>query len=218
VSAITFDPCFVSNVLAVCVADTTLCVVTREQLYSCDKIRRRICRCDEHGCYCGLAKLMGQLEISYVLCSPTRIFGLLGRHSSNNVPSSQIVTLGGYPIPKTMIKKWVCPRSDQNRKWNWEYPCLRSTYRVTEVCVYQKFRDVVLDEVGRATLQQCRWHYSHTEKWKVFLRLGSGEGCKIILVFTVNDNKVVFVANMWCLILLRVDVKSIYKFGALCLA
>jgi len=37
-SAVTFDPCF-SDVLAVCVGNATLCVVTREQLYSHDEIK-----------------------------------------------------------------------------------------------------------------------------------------------------------------------------------
>ena len=151
-SAITFDPCF-SDILAVCVANATLCIATREQLYSRDEMEDedehadQRCKNDGLERYRGLTKLLRQLEISHVLCTPT-LWATVEGTPPNNVPSLQIVALGGEPIPKTMIRNWARRQRSTQRggEWDREYPRLCSTYGVTEACVYQTFGEVVLDD------------------------------------------------------------------------
>jgi acyl-CoA synthetase (AMP-forming)/AMP-acid ligase II len=158
-SAVTFDPCF-SDVLAVCVGNATLCIVTREQLYSRDEIEDEdansdhCCRSDQHGSYRGLTQLMRQLEISHVLCTPT-LWATVEGTPPNNVPSLQVVALGGEPIPKTMIKKWARRRKAQDGKWERAYPRLCSTYGVTEACVYQTFGEVFSDDSWKSDVPFC---------------------------------------------------------------
>lgn len=157
-SAITFDPCF-SDVLAVCVANATLCVATRGQLYSRDEIEGKDekenadhrCRNDEQGCYRGLTKLLRLLKISHVLCTPT-LWATVEGTPPNNVPTLKIVALGGEPIPTAMIRKWArCHRDELSR----EYPRLCSTYGVTEACVYQTFGEVVLNDSWKSDASCC---------------------------------------------------------------
>lgn len=148
-SAITFDPCF-SDILAVCVANATLCVATRERLYSRedddDTCKDDHCGDGKQGRYHGLTNLLRQLAISHVLCTPA-LWATVEGYPPENVPSLKVVALGGEPIPRAIVRKWARrKRTANNGGWNREYPRLCATYGVTEVCVYQTFGEVVLEE------------------------------------------------------------------------
>ncbi|KAL9186762.1 hypothetical protein ACHAXT_010482 [Thalassiosira profunda] len=127
-SAVTFDPCL-SDVLATCAANATLCIAPRERLYG------------------DLTALLRQLEATHVLCTPTLWATVEGKPSSN-VPSLKVVALGGEPIPKSMVGTWARSRRterEQGDEFDREYPRLYATYGVTEACVYQTFGEVLLN-------------------------------------------------------------------------
>ncbi|KAL7537415.1 hypothetical protein ACHAXR_007810 [Thalassiosira sp. AJA248-18] len=137
-SAITFDPCF-SDILATCVANATLCMAPREQLYG---------HGSEHGNHGGLTKLLRQLEISHVLCTPTLWSTIEG--NPHSLPSLKVIALGGEPIPKAIVGKWArskrMPQDGADHEiWDRTYPRLYATYGVTEACVYQTCGEVALE-------------------------------------------------------------------------
>ena len=145
-SAITFDPCF-SDILATCVANATLCIVPRDQLYSRNDGYGTVGSDAQNENYV-LTTLLRVLQVTHVLCTPT-LWSTVEGSPPWNVPSLKVVALGGEPIPKAMIGTWARSKTkthdDQGEKWNRQYPRLCSTYGVTEACVYQTFGEVVLD-------------------------------------------------------------------------
>eukprot|EP00804_Cyclotella_cryptica_P024822 CCRYP_001772-RA/>CCRYP_001772-RA protein AED:0.27 eAED:0.27 QI:185/1/1/1/1/1/4/3000/1114 len=146
-SAITFDPCF-SDVLATFVANATLAVAPRDRLYGHDDdIGHGSERCGDNKIrFRGLTRLLRQLEVTHVLCTPT-LWAAVEGDPPQNVPSLEVVALGGEPIPKAMRARWArCQNlssSDALECWDREYPRLFATYGVTEACVYQTCGEVV---------------------------------------------------------------------------
>ena len=130
-SAVTFDPCL-SDIIATCVANATLCLTSREQLYG-------------HG----LGGILHQLGITHVLCTPSLWSNVELFVDNNNISSYyndlQIVALGGEPIPKAMIQRWARSQKTDGTLSR-AYPRLCATYGVTEACVYQTFGEVVVHE------------------------------------------------------------------------
>ena len=143
-SAITFDPCL-SDILATCAVNCTLCLASRDLLYSrSDELSN-----ENESCYRGLTKLLRQMNITHVLCTPTLWATVEGSPLKNSIPSLQVIALGGEPIPKTMVKVWSRTKSKgQNNveEYNRRFPRLCSTYGVTEACVYQTFGEIVLSD------------------------------------------------------------------------
>eukprot|EP00581_Thalassiosira_minuscula_P013959 CAMPEP_0183714800 /NCGR_PEP_ID=MMETSP0737-20130205/9230_1 /TAXON_ID=385413 /ORGANISM="Thalassiosira miniscula, Strain CCMP1093" /LENGTH=1053 /DNA_ID=CAMNT_0025943803 /DNA_START=272 /DNA_END=3433 /DNA_ORIENTATION=- len=163
-SAITFDPCF-SDVLATCAANATLCIAPREQLYSHGDISSS--ENDENGSYTGLTKLLRQMDVTHILCTPT-LWATVEGDPPNNVPSLKVVALGGEPIPKAMFGKWArsktilrkittedLPTNDEII-WNKEYPRLYATYGVTEACVYQTCGEVVREKYDEEEMENSK--------------------------------------------------------------
>mmetsp|Transcript_25497 Transcript_25497/g.61302 ORF Transcript_25497/g.61302 Transcript_25497/m.61302 type:complete len:1096 (+) Transcript_25497:59-3346(+) len=143
-SAITFDPCF-SDILATCAANAALCLAPRERLYGHADDESDHDDDNPIGGYGGLTKVLRQLEVSHVLCTPT-LWATVEGDPPDNIPSLRVVSLGGEPIPKAMACRWARSRqAPQEDAWNREYPRLSSTYGVTEACVYQTFGEVVLE-------------------------------------------------------------------------
>jgi len=144
-SAITFDPCL-SDVLATCAVNGTLCLASRDLLYS--RSDDGLSSSNEiESCYRGLTKLLRQLNITHVLCTPTLWATVEGSPLKNILPSLQVVALGGEPIPRAMVKVWARTKSkgrDNVDEYNRRFPRLCSTYGVTEACVYQTFGEIVL--------------------------------------------------------------------------
>lgn len=139
-SAITFDPCF-SDILATCVANAVLCIAPRERIHGHDDSIEH----GQHGSYGGLTKLMRQLEVSHILCTPT-LWATVEGSPPDNIPSLKVVALGGEHIPKAMIGRWARSRTKSEKdEYNRQYPRLFATYGVTEACVYQTFGEVVME-------------------------------------------------------------------------
>jgi len=130
-SAVTFDPCL-SDIIATCVANATLCLTSREQL---------------HGHVLG--GILRQLGITHILCTPSLWSNVELFVDNNNISSYyndlQIVALGGEPIPKAMIQRWARSQKTDGTLSR-AYPRLCATYGVTEACVYQTFGEVVVHE------------------------------------------------------------------------
>ena len=149
-SAVTFDPCF-SDVLSTFWGNGTLCLAPRAMLYGHGDGGGEVDKDEEGGSssYRGLTKLLRQLRITHVLCTPS-LWAMVEGAPPRNIPSLQVVALGGEPVPKSMRSRWA-------RKWvevdtvdstrltmmNREYPRLFATYGVTEACVYQTWGEVI---------------------------------------------------------------------------
>ena len=145
-SAVTFDPCF-SDVLATLLANGTLCLAPRAMLYG--HVDIGVDDIDEEGgrSYRGLTKLLRHLRVTHVLCTPT-LWAMVEGDPPMNIPSLQVVALGGEPIPKSMRGRWARKRMndefDSTRSaFDRDYPRLFATYGVTEACVYQTCGEVI---------------------------------------------------------------------------
>jgi hypothetical protein len=137
-SAITFDPCF-SDVLATFAANGRLVIASRDRLYGHSDGADISEASSVNDKYCGLTKLLRELEVTHVLCTPT-LWATVHGEPPHNIPSLQVVALGGEPIPKAMRARWARNRTrgdDATYCYNREYPRLFATYGVTEACVYQ---------------------------------------------------------------------------------
>jgi acyl-CoA synthetase (AMP-forming)/AMP-acid ligase II len=136
-SAVTFDPCL-SDIIATCIANATLCLTSREQLYG-----------HTGGNNGGLGSVLRLLEITHILCTPSLWSNVELSVENNNISSYynnlQNIALGGEPIPKAMVQRWArTQRKDGSLSRN--YPRLCATYGVTEACVYQTFGEVFILE------------------------------------------------------------------------
>ncbi len=148
-SAVTFDPCF-SDVLATFWGNGTLCLAPRAMLYGHGDDDDNGGEVDEDGgnSYRGLTKLLRQLRITHVLCTPT-LWAMVEGDPPINIPSLQVVALGGEPIPKSMRGRWARKRMVHDAgdltgsTMDREYPRLFATYGVTEACVYQTCGEVI---------------------------------------------------------------------------
>jgi acyl-CoA synthetase (AMP-forming)/AMP-acid ligase II len=152
-SAITFDPCF-SDILATFVANVTISLASRARLYGRED-DVLVSPDNSITTYHGLTSLLRQLQITHVLCTPT-LWATVEGDPPNNIPSLQVVALGGEPIPKTMRARWARRQTqdetNSNDVWDREYPRLYATYGVTEACVYQTCGEVVqIDEQNRVS-------------------------------------------------------------------
>ena len=133
--------------LATFVANATLAVAPRDRLYSHDDDNDHVPECrDNNKIRCrGLTRLLRQFRVTHVLCTPT-LWATVEGDPPNNVPSLEVVALGGEPIPKTMRARWARCRtrsaSNAINIWDREYPRLFATYGVTEACVYQTCGEV----------------------------------------------------------------------------
>lgn len=164
-SAVTFDPCF-SDVLATFLANGTLCLAPRAMLYG---------HVDDGGggadsevvdqnggsSYRGLTKVLRQLHVTHVLCTPTLWAMVEG--DPPIFPTLQVVALGGEPIPKSMKGRWarkrVIDKVDDSTSvcFDRDHPRLFATYGVTEACVYQTCGEVINGlqiDIGTVTLGQ----------------------------------------------------------------
>ena len=110
--AVTFDPCF-SDVLATFVANSTLAVASRHQLHGHSTIDDEDNEHDNKNIessnivrYRGLTELLRQIQVTHVLCTPT-LWATVEGDPPNNIPSLQVVALGGKPIPKSMRNRWA---------------------------------------------------------------------------------------------------------------
>jgi acyl-CoA synthetase (AMP-forming)/AMP-acid ligase II len=108
-SALSFDPCL-SDILATFQAKATLVVTSRIGLQQ------------------KIASVMKEGAVTHVLCTPT-LWSMVD--STQDIPTLQVVALGGEPIPKRIIQTWA------------HRVCLYSTYGVTEACVYQTMGPVI---------------------------------------------------------------------------
>lgn len=137
-SAITFDPCF-SDVLATFAANGRLAIASRDRLYGHSDGADISGASSVDDKYHGLTKLLCELEVTHVLCTPT-LWATVRGEPPYNIPSLQVVALGGEPIPKAMRARWARNRTSRDNafySYNREYPRLFATYGVTEACVYQ---------------------------------------------------------------------------------
>lgn len=151
--------------LATFVANSTLAVASRHQLHGHSTIHDE--DDNEHDNkdidssnivrYRGLTELLRQMQVTHVLCTPT-LWATVEGDPPNNIPSLQVVALGGEPIPKSMRNRWArkCLRqqlSDENddddnndertdTAYDRMFPRLLATYGVTEACVYQTCGEV----------------------------------------------------------------------------
>lgn len=146
-SAITFDPCF-SDCLATFVANATLGMAPRERLYGHSGDDDADDGSGSNTAYRGLTRILRELQITNALCTPT-LWATVEGNPPENVPTLQVVALGGEPIPKTMVGRWARRKPDVivtdegSGEWHREYPRLYATYGVTEACVYQTCGEVV---------------------------------------------------------------------------
>ncbi|KAL7494057.1 hypothetical protein ACHAWT_002825 [Skeletonema menzelii] len=152
-SAVTFDPCF-SDVLATFFGNGTLCMAPRAMLYGHGDDNDNdnddgTAEVDQDGgnSYRGLTKLLRLLQVTHVLCTPT-LWAMVDGDPPLNVPTLQVVALGGEPIPKSMRGRWARKRvvdnvDDTRFAFDREYPKLFATYGVTEACVYQTCGEVI---------------------------------------------------------------------------
>eukprot|EP00984_Skeletonema_dohrnii_P023243 scaffold12335_cov116-Skeletonema_dohrnii-CCMP3373.AAC.2 len=153
-SAVTFDPCF-SDVLATFLGNGTLCLAPRAMLYghgdNSDDDGGELDKDGGGNSYRGLTKLLRQLRITHVLCTPT-LWAMVEGDPPMNVPTLQVVALGGEPIPKSMRGRWARRRvidevdsssSSTRLVFDRDYPRLFATYGVTEACVYQTCGEVI---------------------------------------------------------------------------
>ncbi len=149
-SAVTFDPCF-SDVLATFWGNGTLCLAPRAMLYghgdNNDGGDTEVVNQDGGSSYRGLTKVLRQLHVTHVLCTPT-LWAMVEGDPPMNVPTLQVVALGGEPIPKSMRGRWarkrVIDKVDPTRlEFDRDHPRLFATYGVTEACVYQTCGEVV---------------------------------------------------------------------------
>lgn len=146
-SAVTFDPCF-SDVLATFLGNATLCLAPRAMLYGHGDNVGGEEEEDEGNSYRGLTKLLRQLRITHVLCTPT-LWAMVEGDPPLNIPSLRVVALGGEPIPKSMRGRWSRKRMIRDAgdllesMVDREYPRLFATYGVTEACVYQTCGEVI---------------------------------------------------------------------------
>jgi len=126
-SALSFDPCL-SDILATLEARATLVIAPRAALIQ------------------SLPMVLQQSLTTNVLCTPT-LWGMV--HSAgvrpSDLPSLQVVALGGEVIPKHIVKAWARDKSQAECKTSSELR-LCSTYGVTEACVYQTFGEVFQDD------------------------------------------------------------------------
>ena len=155
--------------LATFVANSTLAIVSRDQLYGHsmngdDDHRDQDSKesSDNTVRYGGLTKLLRQLQVTHVLCTPT-LWATVDGHPPNNIPSLEVVALGGEPIPKSMRHRWArrkcchfqqhsnVDESNNNNNYSERtdtayydrmFPRLLATYGVTEACVYQTCGEV----------------------------------------------------------------------------
>jgi acyl-CoA synthetase (AMP-forming)/AMP-acid ligase II len=180
-SAVTFDPCF-SDVLATFVGNGTLCLCSRGMLYGHDEAEmdgddnnavggngdgaRNDSEEEENGNhYRGLTRILRQLQVTHVLCTPT-LWAMVEGFPPNNIPSLRVVALGGEAIPMAMRRRWARKKRrrkeeivaatevgdngggcDGNYEMDRDYPRLYATYGVTEACVYQTCGEVVMEDI-----------------------------------------------------------------------
>ena len=135
-SAITFDPCL-SDVLATFLANATLAIASRDRMYGHsdgDMVREE--NKYNNTSYSGLTKLLLQLEVTHILCTPT-LWATVEGDPPRNLPSLQVVALGGESIPNALRAQWARRLTDAKDDYDRKYPRLLATYGVTEACVYQ---------------------------------------------------------------------------------
>lgn len=149
-SAVTFDPCF-SDVLATFLANGALCLAPRVMLHGHgdnDGGDTEVVDEDGGSSYRGLTKVLRQLHVTHVLCTPT-LWAMVEGDPPMNIPTLQVVALGGEPIPKSMKGRWarkrVIDKVDDSTSigFDRDYPRLFATYGVTEACVYQTCGEVI---------------------------------------------------------------------------
>ena len=101
--------------LATFVANSALAVVSRHQLHGHSTIddedndnKQDNENIDSSNIvrYCGLTMLLRQMQVTHLLCTPT-LWATVEGDPPNNIPSLQIVALGGEPIPKSMRNRWA---------------------------------------------------------------------------------------------------------------
>ena len=120
-SALSFDPCL-SDILATFQAKAVLAISPRKELVG------------------NLTEIISTLCVTHVLCTPT-LWSMV--HSTGatprDLPSLQVVALGGEPIPKQIRQTWARAETDETTSGCRVF----ATYGVTEACVYQTAGEVL---------------------------------------------------------------------------
>lgn len=125
-SALSFDPCL-SDVLATFQAKAALAIAPRKELVG------------------NLTEIISSLCVTHVLCTPT-LWSMVHSTGSTprDLPSLQVVALGGEPIPKQIRQTWAHAKTDDTTSG-----CrLFATYGVTEACVYQTAGEVLQESTN----------------------------------------------------------------------